>query len=589
MAQEIIQPLDKSPGIYFDRVSTLKLVNDHVYFIIPVDINYVKPHLENINDIMNTAKSLCKQNELTNDFQCQYMIQPLMSLYDDILRNYDAISHLISPRSKRSAWFAGIGSLMKTVFGTMDDDDSEKYENAIQTLQSDNKKLASLIKQSIFISNSAITNFNETLNTISRNEARMNDVINSLAISINNVTLATNELLIKNKIIEISNVLYSSLLTMSFKLEDIVNSILFANSNTLHPSVVTPRQLYEDLNRNVRHLPKYKEFPVSIELGNINFLLRVSELAAYYSYNKVVFILGIPLVHHMDYDLYRILPVPIPHGAESPNSFAMIIPTKNLVALSKDKSTYCTLDNLNSCKPIYKGTLACDVSDILSVNSNPICEIELMTKIVKVLPSQCETKLVYGKIDIWQKLSLNNWIFVQSQSTKLTIECNANIKETIINGTGILSLEPHCMAFCGNVKLLAMQNLEENMTHVTSDFNLINDKCCDLSRVKKLKMNTSAVTISNVNLESLKHLKNLADQENNDIDRFMNKSNSFSNHISFPILTIILIIAFISFLVYLCCKANGYNIKFPRSRPNALNDEEEPQAGSVPLPRLRIT
>lgn len=582
---QYVEFITKSPGIYFDPVSNLKLINDHVHFVIPVDLKYIKPHLTNIENILGSFKFICEQNKAMDDFRCLNALQPLTSLYNDILRDYDSISHMLSTKTKRSAWFAGIGSIMKKLFGTMDENDSEKYHYDIQTLHSNEKRLAHLIKQSIFISKSAILNFNKTLETIIDNEARLNDVTNNL---LKNVSIVTNELLFRNKLSEVLNVLHASLLTLSFKLEDIVNSIMFANSNTLHPSVATPTQLCTDIESSIRHLPKYKEFPVTIDVRNINVLLKISELAAYYSSNSIVFVLKVPLVYHIDYDLYKVIPVPITHNVTSPNSYALIVPTINYVALSKDKSTYCTLDDLNSCKTLYNGYIACNTLNILSVNSNPICEIEFMTKIIKALPSQCNTKFIYGHIDIWQNLGHNNWIFVQTRPTKLTLECDLHNKEITIIGTGILSLKPQCVAFCRNVKLLAMLNLEVNIPPINSDFNLIDDKCCNLNTFQKSNINTSAVTISNINLDKLNNLKDQADQLSTEIDDFMSTNNNvFTNHISFPIVTIIFMISFIIFIIYYC-KANHYVIPFSckNSPPNV--EEEIPGEEEIPPPRLRV-
>lgn len=585
MAQELVTPLNKSPGIYFDPVGTLKLVNDHVHFIIPVDLKFIKPHLTNINNIIDTFRILCEKNKAIDDFRCLNTLQPLTSLYDDILRDYDSISHMLSTRNKRSAWFAGIGTVMKKLFGTMDEDDYEKYSDAIQSLHANDKKLAHLIKRNIFISESAILNFNKTLQIILNNEVRLNEVTNNL---FKNVSLVTNELLFRNKLSEVLNVLHASLLTISFKLEDIVNSIMFANSNALHPSVATPTQLCADIEGSLRHLPKYKEFPVSLSVKNINVLLKVSELAAYNSVNSIIFVLRIPLVYHIEYDLYKIIPVPIPHNVSSSNSYALIVPTVNYVALSKDKSTYCTLNDLNSCKSLYNGNLACDISNILSVNSNPICEVEFMIKIIKSLPPQCETKFIYGNIDIWQNLGHNNWIFVQTRPTKLTLECNSQNKEITISGTGILSLEPQCVAFCRNVKLLAMLNLEVNIPHIQSDFNLIDDTCCNLSTFKKFNVNTSAVTISNINLDQLKNLKGQTDLISTELDNFINdNSNIFKNHISFPILNIIFIISFFIFIIYYC-KSNNFRLPFLCKKTSTQVEEEISREEEISLPRLRI-
>lgn len=542
--------------------------------------------MSNIESYLKNVQMFCEKNEIIDDFQCSNMIKPLWSLFDDITRDFNAISHLISSRSRRSAWFSGIGSVMKTVFGTMDEDDSITYHDAIQTLSLDNKKLAKLVKQNIFLSKSAIKNINSTLKAIDDNEERLHDAMNKLSFSLNKSSVVINKLVFKVRTNEVINTLHSNLLTLSYKLEDIVNSILFANSNTLHPSILTPKKLYEELNQNIKYIPKYRKFPVNIELSNINILLKISDLETYYSPNNIIFVLRIPLVYQIDYDLYKTIPVPISHNINSSKSYAMIIPTSNYVALSKDKSTYCTLDDLNSCKSINKEIFACEIPNIVSVNNNPICEIEFMTKVVKTLPSQCKTTFIYGNIDIWQNLGHNSWIFVQSQHTKLSMECNNGTRDIILNGTGIISLEPQCVASCRDVKLLTMYNPKISIPSVNTDFNLIKDNCCNLSKFKELYANASEITISNINLDNLKDLKDMADLQLKNVNDFIEKDNDlFSNHLSFPIITILLSVSFVLLIIYLVFKSNDYfNIKFCKKQQTISENESE----DIPVPRLRI-
>lgn len=195
---------------------------------------------------------------------------------DSVLRDYSAISHLISDRNKRSAWFGAIGSAFKQIIGTMDENDTIRYNNAIQSLDNKNKTLASLLKDNILMTNVAINNYNETLRVININEARLNSVIDSLNIGVNNLSNISSTLYVKSKLNEIYNKLSSSLFALSFKVENIVNSLMFTKSHSIHPSVITPKELYEELLHNVRNLVKYLELPLSLSLNNIHSFIELA-------------------------------------------------------------------------------------------------------------------------------------------------------------------------------------------------------------------------------------------------------------------------------------------------------------------------
>ena len=180
--------MSSGPGIHFDPVGSLRLINSHLSVVIPVDISFIKPHIENINNIFETVRALCKNNDIFEDTECQNLIQPLSTRYNDLTRDFEAISHLIAMRTKRSAWFGGIGTAFKHLFGTMDENDAVRYNTAIQTVEVDQRKLAKFMKENILITSSTLSAFQDTINKININEQSLNNAVESIASSISNLT-----------------------------------------------------------------------------------------------------------------------------------------------------------------------------------------------------------------------------------------------------------------------------------------------------------------------------------------------------------------------------------------------------------------
>lgn len=269
--------------------------------IIPIEISHFSPHIENIKATLSITKILCNQTRIIQiDAACQNRLQPLGARFQDVKREFESISHLIDIRIKRSAWIGGIGTIFKYVFGSLDENDGLKYEEAIRSLQYNEKQLASLMKENILITTSILTSYNTTLNKVKENEANLNEAIDKLSISVQNITRNTNTLSILANVNEILNVLETSILTLSFQLEDIVNAILFSNQNILHPAIITPRQLYEELVSNYRYLSSDLELPVSLNINSIHLILNVSRLVFYYVCG-IIFVHQVPLVSNKTY------------------------------------------------------------------------------------------------------------------------------------------------------------------------------------------------------------------------------------------------------------------------------------------------
>lgn len=581
--EEYIQTITSSPGAYFDPLGNAKIINDHIHIIIPSDISFIPNHIENIKSVLGTIRYLCQQSNSVNHFECYNLLQPLDSLYQDIDRDFQSLLHLIPSNSKRSAWFAGIGTVFKHIFGTLDEDDAYRYDRAITKMQQASKDLNSNLMQSIYISKSAISNFNVSINELNKNQFMLNDAIEKLSLSVKNVSEVINSVNFRTKLDEIINVLQGNLLTLSFKVEDIVNSILFSKTNTLHPSVVTPKQLYVDLVNSVKDLPKFKNFPVELNLDNVNILMNLAEIISYVLNNNLVFVVKIPLVNIETYNLYKVIPIPVPHDPKSPKSFALVTTTKPFIGISEDKKLYINFNNINSCKIVIGHNYICNPMDTFSVINHPICETEIITKAIQTLPEICVTKLIYGIVDIWHKLNNNKWIYVESNNEKLTIDCNHRINEIIISGTGILTLSPGCTALCKGNKLEAKSIYEIKINPIVSNFNIINDSCCNLMKLYKVNTNIlSTPQLHFVNLDSLNEIENLPIKP---IDDFLDDSSDYISF-SFSIVSLftIVILIIIIFIVKTkkCVFRKTINVT-DNLENTSTNDTTPP-----PPPRLRI-
>ncbi|KOB75254.1 Uncharacterized protein OBRU01_07768 [Operophtera brumata] len=316
--------------------------------------------------------------------------------------------------------------------------------------------------------------------------------------------------------------------------------------------------------------------------------MNTADLVCYYLDGKIVFVIKIPLVDALEYNLYKNIPLPTPHVTGNPNSFAMILPSEEYLALSKDKSLFVLLNNLKSCKITFVRNYVCEVADVSTVSGNPSCEIEIITKATTSLPENCQFRFVHGNIDIWHKLNNEKWIFVQSKPTKISIECNNNIKtsEIIISGTGIFNIPLECSAYNKNFKLTKKSFPRLEIPSVSSDFNILNDSCCSLSRFKILK-NIPVSKIKNINLDKLKNLKIVSDQILSDLQD-VDITNNFNNHISFPILTILSVILWFSLVLVYFCKKNKYSKKlFLKSDKTEETNDSDIELKSN-QPRLRI-
>lgn len=530
---------------------------------------------------------MCKQTETISTLECQNLIEPLTVRYHDIVREYSSLSHLVENRIKRGAWIGGIGTLFKQVFGTLDEDDALRYDSAIESVQNDGRKLASLVKQNILISVSTISSFNKTIHKIKTNEDKLSYVLDNLSKNLSNVTIITNDLLYKSHLNSVLNMLESTIITLSFQLEDIVNAITLSSQNILHPSIISPEQLFRELADNYRHLPSNLELPISLDLSLIHTILNICSVSCYYLNNRIVFVLKIPLVLPKEFNLYHSVALPTPYKLDNPDTFSMITPSNKYIAITKDKTYYCNIQSLQECKQTTPQNYMCDVTNEYQTSAKLSCESELISRSISEVPNQCETRFVYGSVDIWKPLVNNRWIYVQSKLSKLSIDCvDSEIFETNVIGTGILNLPSHCIAYCKSSRLIPKRNSFNTTLPVTNyNFSLINDSCCSISKLDKIKSNVSPITLENIDLDDLREKKEILQSFIAQTEEIQNSPHiiKYGTHYSITTLFLsIIIIVFIFYKLYRLLKTGG-NLKTLK----IINNTNEAQ-NSVHIPENNI-
>lgn len=575
-----------------------------------MDISHFNPHIRNIENALEITRHLCNQTRIVQiDADCNSKLQPLKARFQDMNREFASISHLIDNRMKRSAWIGGIGTILKHIFGSLDENDGLKYDEAIKSLQNQEKQLTSLMKENILITTSILTYYNNTLNKVKDNEAKLKEAIDKLSVTVKTITEITNGLQILAKINDILNTLETSILTLSFQLEDIVNAILFSSQNILHPAIINPRQLHDELVNNYRHLPSDLELPVPLDVNSIHLILKISRLICYYINDKVIFVLQVPLVNTKEYMLFHSIALPTPYKPMNPDSFSLILPDNKYIAMTKDKSYYCVFDNLEICKSVTPGNFICDVENVYSTDAKSTCESDLLAKVISKKPVQCQTKIILGKLDIWKPLTNNKWIYIQSDPNKISIDClNSKLYETNILGTGILNIPKDCTVYCKSATLIPKHdiiNITSPINHFP-DFNVINDTCCNLFKLNNIENSVSPIRLHNIDLDDFNSQHKT--KMNSILNGLQNIEQAQTSHIikygtHYSVLLIVIsVIVFLSllYLIYknLYCKSGSnrpFQFKFniggesPQPTPIELTELEETEPNKPPAPlRTRI-
>lgn len=521
-----------------------------------LDVSLINEKLRVITNSYRTSKALCQKGVLMDDSNdtliCSNSAKILGQFIENLKTKEQTLHDLIGHVRIKRGWFNAIGSVFKTVVGTMDQGDADYYNDVIDKISKDDKNILNLLAQQTQVVKSTIVNFNTTVSNFQKNEIIFNTNLRRIEQHSKNISMKTMKLEAKQGLDE--RFALTTLLCNELDREysELINAILFAKSEQIHPSIITPKQFIVELQKTASHLPPSSGYPLSLDLENAHEILQLSTLSGFYMKEKLIFVINIPLVMDTKFDLYHLTPLPIHNGGDA---YLFIIPGNAYLALSQNRMQYNTLSNINDCKLISTGENLCKLSEpIFSLHTKPICETDLLSAFR--IPASCDTRISHLKSEIWHKLSNRNaWIYILPTPTHITINCKQRAPEDhLLIKTGILSLEPACKAYTSTTILTSsFNNLTSNFTQMIPKVDISQDDCCLPHKDNISELSLTKLHISNLNIDDLQ----LASHKLDDISKIadeLSRHEITKTRISwYSYITYILVLMLIIFIIFKLC------------------------------------
>ena len=563
------------PGIFYEHLGDAKLNTDTWTLLSSTNISFSENRLFTLADLILRTVHLCQSYpyKRNNYYYCDQSIRLLQNTITRISSKFETISHLIGHSSNsrsRRGLINGGSYVFKWIFGIPDADDAQYYSEAINQAQNDERNIQILMKQQIQVIKSTITNFNETVSNLRLNERILNDNIDKINIFMNELRSdnTNNELL--STITDHINLLNELTYQMETEFDNLISAILFAKRNILHPSIITPKHLLQEL-RSAR-LPIDREFPVLNEFKNIFHYIDICKINAVFTDGILIFSIKIPLVHSQKFRLYRLIPFPTPSKL-SENLYHFIQPSFEYLLISNLFTRYCKISKIENCLEINEGNYLCQNLVIYQAKENSICETKLLTSSTNQIPSDCSLKTIKIEAEIWEPIVGNEWIFILSKPTKLAVECTNNtfIEDIQLPAVGILNLQPDCRGYTRNTILSAKSEIRSNYQNIFPMIDINRNEYINHYANNTNIQNLQAVQLTNLHSNELKLLSHKLDQYDEILQNTINH-DTFISKFSW-IRVIINIILGILFLFIICKIIKFYqNYCICRRRPLAIRE-----------------
>ena len=258
-----VEQYHESPGIYFENRGQASLYNTHWKTVVYVNLEQTTDQSAAVEQYIKHINTLCQEVEIKNWTECNYFYDIARGKLYQVQRTekllLDITEHKHSKRRARRGAFNFIGEVSKILFGTMNDEDAQYYNEQIRHFEENSESMTHLMKQQLTVVKSSLGAINETLSDLEYNEAKVKEGLMQVKAYVESVvsagTRVTNTLLAKitveSHIARVTEALNKSQRNLDILIDSIVN----ARKGILQPQVVPPSLLIDALIHSAPVLP----------------------------------------------------------------------------------------------------------------------------------------------------------------------------------------------------------------------------------------------------------------------------------------------------------------------------------------------
>lgn len=550
--------MNTNPGILPYNLGKAFKTSNQWTFIQIFELNIVINEFNELKNKFNLLKNAFNTtNDYMNEFRNSYIIINNLETKID-----EQISQILpkNPIRHKRGLINGLGSIIKSITGNLDQSDAERIDSNINILKENQNDLKIVLNNQMSILEKSINTFRDTIKNISLNQDILKTKIYQTIKIIENVELkqtTISEVLQVHMILSQIALFYQNIYNI---LERIETAITFAKLRTFHNAIMNPEYLLTEMQLISKHLinEKLPFKPIKENMLNIENCL---EIKSYIKDQQVIFIIEIPLVSKTPYELYQLYSLPVLRE----NKFQMIVPNFN----------YLLINDYNfgifneKCNEIVSNQYLCKNIHIQKFNNDNIpCEVQLFKYNKNI--TNCKITFVDIDFDI-QNINHNTYILVSKHEVIATETCKEHINRIIFKGTHLIELNKDCELKIKDIVLKSYTNSVTSFQMIPLPNIVLN---VNESKHKPIYDNVKLFNLNNIHLNKIDDLQKQINiqKENNDLFLKPIHFNTIS------IWTILLYIILILIFLYICKrylwpKISNYFIKNKRNQNIHLNNE----------------
>lgn len=409
----------KSPLLPF-HLGKARVVESKHTFIHYINLSPISNQLKNIEKFYDIIEiSLNKSSSKNNNPLLRYLhlhAKHLISNAKNKLNN-------ITPHKREKRGLLNIvGKAHKWLFGTLDSDDGEKFENAISVLQNNQDSLYHEISLRVSLTQELINNYNKTITLLSFNQHLITRRIEYFSYYINKTIDDISAYLRAQNTLDQIILNCQNLITF---LDNLENALMFAKLNTLHSTVIS----VSELDNIVNYLFKLYNNETMISFKNTISYYQLCGIQVGFSNDRIIFAIHFPILKNEVFDNFHLIPIPINQSIIIPNYPYLILGSDQLQESYEDCPS---IEEVHICqnrlKPLFGDCIVSMIRDAENRNCRTV-SVHLSKPIFKAVTSKHIVMIPAEKsLKIMTKCQSNeNYVFIE-QPSLIELPTNCEIK-----------------------------------------------------------------------------------------------------------------------------------------------------------------
>lgn len=454
IGQEVtLRNLQNGPGVLPFKIGTARIQESsitimHFFDLSPLinETTIIGKHLENLKFSVKKYAASHKNDLLNFEMTTTSLLRTVKTKLENLLPSMTKV-----PRTRRGL-INGLGSVFKAVSGNLDASDGERYDKALDSLRSNQNEILNHVKEQICMNVDMVTNFENITRAIKHNEVLMQARITKISDFVNRVNNGETYYHMR----DIYDQLINSLDMILELLVEVENSVTFAKLNVFHPSVLPSSALLKQLLKIENEHP-HINLPLPVTAQNLHFYENLLSIRCYFSENKIVHLISVPLVLRETFEYFHLYSIPIKQQA---HSFQTIVPFKKYLLTCEGYYAYET----EPCRRADPQTFICTNVNLKEKGLDDPCEIQLLE--LKSNGSTCKYQPLHiSELQIHPMEENGNWLLITPTTEKIKTKCKTE-KIHALTGTYMVTLPQNCSFETQHQKIV-------NQEYVVSDVAMV--------------------------------------------------------------------------------------------------------------------